>query len=413
MKTRLVLILLATVFFSLQAEMVIAESDYFTVDSKLPEITIITPNGGEVYSPDDIAEISFEIVEDSFAAAPVEPVTLQVYFDEVQNPAYDVTMPAAETLYSYDWTVPNQPSENVFTKVIATDYYGNSAESESGVFEISEPIALVYGDVDDNGEVEAYDVSLILMYVVDLDPIPEDPVPWENWRFLRADVDLDNEIHAVDGSYILQYVVEIRDSLPVYDPYRSAQNNISIYNDDQHIYLSSNALIYGINISISNKSNLELDQMEMLAPDCLHQQNGDNFSLASAYGVNGNILRIPYQRRLPGESALSLIVNSNGCSQNISYTVSETAPRVNKLSAIYPNPFNPNTTIDYELAESGQVNIEVYNIKGQKVAVLIDEHKDAGRYSLTWNADNCNSGIFFISFATDNFTQVKKAILLK
>jgi len=413
MKTRLVIFLLVFVLMSLQAEVVIGESGNGTVDSKLPEISIFNPVGGEVFAPDDIANISFEISEDSFAAPPEEPVTLQFYFDEVQNPEFNVNMAVEDSLFNYDWTVPDQPSDNVYTKVIAIDYFGNTAEAVSGVFEITEAMTIFYGDVDDNGGVEAYDVSLILMNIVDFDPIPEDPVPWEDWRMLRADVDLDGELRAVDGAYILQYVVGVRDTLPVYDPYRSSENNITISNDEQYIYLSSNSEVYGLSLSIENLVNLELNKMELLASDCLYQQNNDNFALVSAYGVNGNILRLPYQRILAGEAIISLLIESNGCSENISYTLTEPLPEANKLSAIYPNPFNPETTIEYELAESGNVKIDVYNIKGQKVAELADENKDAGRYTITWNAENCNSGIYFISFSTSSDREVKKAILLK
>jgi len=413
MKTRLVLVLLVLVFMSLQAEVVIAETENGTVDSKLPEITITSPAGGEVFTPDEIANISFEILEDSFAEPPEEPVNLQFYIEEVQNPAYDVNMTAADTLFNYDWAVPNEPSENVYTKVIATDYFGNTAEAASGVFEITEPIIINYGDVDDTGEVESYDVSLILMNLVDLDPIPEDPVPWEDWRFLRADVDLDGELHAVDGAYILQYIVGLRDTLPVYDPYRSADANIIISNDDEYIYLSCSSELYGFGLYIESRENLELKALEIIAADCLYQQNNDKFALVSASGISGDILRIPYQRSFAEAASISLVLETNCFSENISYTLTEPAPEANKLSAIYPNPFNPETTIDYELAESGRVKIEVYNIKGQKIAVLADENKAAGRYSLNWNADTCNSGIYFIRFSTSTCSEVKKAILLK
>ncbi|MDP8220954.1 MAG: dockerin type I domain-containing protein, partial [Candidatus Stygibacter frigidus] len=75
------------------------------------------------------------------------------------------------------------------------------------VFTIS-PIS--YGDISDNGVVDSYDASLVLMYVVGLDPLPElDPLPWSDWRVERADVNLSGDIGAIDAAYILQYVVGI------------------------------------------------------------------------------------------------------------------------------------------------------------------------------------------------------------
>jgi len=413
MKARLVFFLLVFVFMSLQAEVVIAETENGTVDSKLPEITITSPAGNELFVPGEIANISFEILEDSFTAPPEEPVNLQFYFDEEQNPAYDVNMTAADTLFNYDWAVPEQSSENVYAKVTATDSFGNTAEAASGVFEITEPMIIHYGDVDDTGEVDCYDASIILMYLVDLDPIPEDPVPWEDWRIQRADVDLTGEIQAVDAAYILQYVVCLLDTLPVYEPFRSSESIISLSNDKEYLYLSSSDNLFGLDIEFTDMNNLEIQQIEILAADCLSQENVNKFALISASGINGDILRIPYQRSFAGTADISLVLESNGFSENISYTLTEHVPEANKLSAIYPNPFNPVTTINYELAESGRVKIEVYNIKGQKIVVLADENKDAGRYSLNWNAKGNNSGIYFIRYSTGAVREVKKALLLK
>ena len=94
-------------------------------------------------------------------------------------------------------------------------------------------------------------------------------------------------------------------------------------------------------------------------------------------------------------------------------TVPNILPLITQLDQIYPNPFNPQTTIDYELANDGWVNIEVYNIRGKKIVVLADEAKNAGRYSLNWNAESYSSGIYFIRLSTSTYTEVKKAILLK
>ncbi|MDP8220998.1 MAG: PKD domain-containing protein, partial [Candidatus Stygibacter frigidus] len=88
-------------------------------------------------------------------------------------------------------------------------------------------------------------------------------------------------------------------------------------------------------------------------------------------------------------------------------------PPVTELLHCYPNPFNPETRIDYKLSVAEHVKIEVYNIKGQKIAELLNEDQDVGRYSLIWNAQDCNSGIYFIRLTTESFSQVRKAILLK
>ena len=77
--------------------------------------------------------------------------------------------------------------------------------------------AIVYGDVDDNGEVGAYDASLVQRYFVEMDPGSAAPLPWAYWRMLRADVDANGSIEAYDASLILQYYVGIIDHFPAED----------------------------------------------------------------------------------------------------------------------------------------------------------------------------------------------------
>lgn len=83
------------------------------------------------------------------------------------------------------------------------------------------------------------------------------------------------------------------------------------------------------------------------------------------------------------------------------------------VSSIYPNPFNPETSIEYQVACSGQVLIEVYNLRGQRIKTLLDAYQSAGNYSLLWKADSIDSGVYFIRLSTGETNQIKKVILLK
>jgi hypothetical protein len=79
----------------------------------------------------------------------------------------------------------------------------------------------------------------------------------------------------------------------------------------------------------------------------------------------------------------------------------------------YPNPFNPSTNISYSIPRNGLVTIKVYDILGKEVAVLVNEAKEAGIYSSTFNASELPSGIYFYTLTSGNFTATKKLILLK
>ena len=66
------------------------------------------------------------------------------------------------------------------------------------------------------------------------------------------------------------------------------------------------------------------------------------------------------------------------------------------VSTAYPNPFNPIANLDYAIPNSGNVEITIFNINGQLVETLVDEYKSAGYYTLSWDAFNVSSGIYFI-----------------
>jgi hypothetical protein len=84
----------------------------------------------------------------------------------------------------------------------------------------------------------------------------------------------------------------------------------------------------------------------------------------------------------------------------------------------YPNPFNPQTMIEYALPKSAHVTIEIYNLLGQKVNVLVDEDQRAGRYQVDWDGKDKDggelaSGIYFYRIQAGDFVKCKKMIMLK
>ncbi|RLC58267.1 MAG: hypothetical protein DRH89_01540 [Candidatus Cloacimonadota bacterium] len=85
----------------------------------------------------------------------------------------------------------------------------------------------------------------------------------------------------------------------------------------------------------------------------------------------------------------------------------------------YPNPFNPATTISFSVTQTSSfVNLDIYNIKGQKVKQLISDQLSAGQRTVIWNGTDDNgksvsSGIYFYKLKTANFEKTKKMIFLK
>ncbi|HLG32133.1 MAG TPA: T9SS type A sorting domain-containing protein, partial [Ignavibacteriaceae bacterium] len=84
-----------------------------------------------------------------------------------------------------------------------------------------------------------------------------------------------------------------------------------------------------------------------------------------------------------------------------------------QLSQNYPNPFNPSTTISYSIPKEGNVVLKIYNVLGQEIKTLINQFQSAGNYKISFDASFLTSGIYFYSIRSDNFTQVKKMVLVK
>lgn len=83
------------------------------------------------------------------------------------------------------------------------------------------------------------------------------------------------------------------------------------------------------------------------------------------------------------------------------------------LGQDYPNPFNPSTRIDYAIPKESHVRLEVYNLLGQRVAVLVDEAKPAGYYTASLDASGLGSGLYFYRLTAGQVTFTKKMIVLK
>lgn len=88
-------------------------------------------------------------------------------------------------------------------------------------------------------------------------------------------------------------------------------------------------------------------------------------------------------------------------------------PEVFSLSQNYPNPFNPTTKINFSIPKQGFVTLKVYDMLGKEVATLVNETKFAGNYSVDFNGSNLPSGTYFYRIETDDFSDVKKMILVK
>ena len=122
-----------------------------------------------------------------------------------------------------------------------------------------------------------------------------------------------------------------------------------------------------------------------------------------------------------------IVANTNGLADTLEdgfYYIPEEVPptsvdsdsKLPKRYALYrnyPNPFNPVTTIRYDIVNPVHVEISVFNLLGQKIAVLVDGQHTPGRYAVTWDAAAFASGVYIYSLKSKEFTRSRKLLLIK
>jgi hypothetical protein len=92
---------------------------------------------------------------------------------------------------------------------------------------------------------------------------------------------------------------------------------------------------------------------------------------------------------------------------------SEEVPRECALRQNFPNPFNPSTTIRYELPRASQVSLTVYDILGRQVSVLVNERRDAGVHEVKFDGSKVASGAYFYRLQAGDFVSSKRMLILK
>ena len=118
---------------------------------------------------------------------------------------------------------------------------------------------------------------------------------------------------------------------------------------------------------------------------------------------------------LAGKAGIEIELSS---SSTYTFEVSFLAPQTTSLSKNYPNPFNPSTTIDYELSEAGMVSLIIYDLKGAVVRNLINDYQEENYHNIVWNGLNHSgqavaSGRYILKMSTPGFSDTITMTLLK
>ena len=345
-------------------------------------------------------------------------------------------------------------NDNIFTiasgdTLSATYIDVTNATGTSDTLQALSYVVNLIGDSDLNGQVQAFDAAYILGLTVGT-------YTATFIDSLVSDVDGDNDILAFDATLVNQYMVDIIDRFPVQtdsatSPPTDIKNHPFLKPSMQPLIAFGAIQIqddgtYRIPIQVPNHSelvsgtfqigfdpgmeitNITLDSSHptyILA----HHTNSDHIRIAlsaaqaSKDGSN-DLVWLHFQLAkniIPNFKFDRVWINGLYVPSVPEHITLEQAPSLPITYALHPNspnPFNPETTIRYDIPSASTVNLSVYSITGQRIRTLVSEYQEAGFYQVVWNGKNdrgraVGSGVYLLHIQADTFLRVQKMLMLK
>ncbi len=173
--------------------------------------------------------------------------------------------------------------------------------------------------------------------------------------------------------------------------------------------------VFGVSGSITDNFNtipqyLEVSLLQEDSLDIGHTvvNNDGGFFIGEQSLTKGLPLKVVVRDGVGNTSDFAFIVTSIS-----EKDFTDVIPESFTLHQNFPNPFNPSTTIRYELFKSGHVVLKVFNIKGQEIETLLDKEHLPGDYEVQFNSADLPSGIYYYQIQVEQFVERKKFVLLK
>jgi len=238
------------------------------------------------------------------------------------------------------------------------------------------------GDVNCDGSIDVVDVVNIVNAIINGDVLE------------GGDVNGDGSLDVVDVVLLVNYIIDGGARAMDAD---SATMTIA----DNSLRLSANGYIGGIQMTLTHANGFELNLT-------------DN-AMVSEYKTTGTsttlVVVVPEEELIftanQSFEVVDMIVANSEVEIDVN-TVSEFG-----ITAAYPNPFNPSTTVSLNVPSADFVSVKVYNLVGQVVGVLAEGMMDANTYTFTWNATDMSSGVYMIRAESGSKVDIQKVLLVK
>lgn len=306
-------------------------------------------------------------------------------------------------------------------------------------------IPIMYGDVDLNTMIQAYDAGLILQNLIGLGSL-------DSLQIESGNVSMDTTLSALDASLILQYVVGILDSLP----FDSAETQLLASGEitmedlglnpgspvDIPVYLEDGSNIYSFEGELRyNPDALVFDSLswngtiEDFTIETVLDSGSMRFAAAGTQPDGEDVtfvqLHFTVQGDFTGDTTMVTLskfrFNEGPVLINSTQSILSTALWVEREMGIpdefalhqnYPNPFNPLTKIQYDIPKKTDHRLVIYDILGRTVKTVAEGEIKPGYYEVTWDGTDSygvqvSTGVYFYRLKTEEFTDVGKMIFMK
>jgi hypothetical protein len=242
------------------------------------------------------------------------------------------------------------------------------------------------GDANSDGTVNVQDVVATVNYILE---------GGDDFAVDCADITGDGMINVLDVVAMVNLILEGRSA---------DATSAKLEKSDNGLNLISDGYIGGVQITLSHGSDFSINLT-------------DNAMVAD-YRTNGNsttlIVVVPEGKELftsSGDFEIEEVIIANSEGQ-IDVSFSD-IPTSFSMGTAYPNPFNPTTTVVLSVPEDSYVSVKVYNLMGQLVQTLAEGQMEANVYSLTWNASDVPSGMYFVRAEAATNVVTQKLMLVK
>ena len=219
--------------------------------------------------------------------------------------------------------------------------------------------------------------------------------PMTDIGFMNADLSTDGTLDILDLVMMVELILETPARLE-----NATIADVKVMGNT--VTLETDGYVGAVQITLTHGSSFSIDLSES--------------AFVSGYHTDGNTTTVIMVKpssdlfTVSGDFEIdeALVANSDGYIDVNVYDAMSYS-----ISSIYPNPFNPETTIEYVIPKDEMVSVSIYDLQGRMVTSLSNGVQSAGYHSITWNASEMPTGLYFVKLVAGSYRETQKIMLIK